>query len=151
MAKIKLAEYSQAEKAIRRAISLCKGDKRFLGIAFKQMGDLSDAKGDLKTAAVWYRRALEANPKRDYYIYLGHVAFRRGLLKQAEAHYRKATSHPVRCADEAYFNLGCVLVAKRRYREAVICYRKALKIDPKYRIARKRLRDAELALQSKGS
>jgi len=151
MAKIKLAEYSQAEKAIRRSISLRKGDRRFLGIAFKEMGNLSDAKGDLRTSAAWYRRALRANPKRNCYIYLGHIAFRRGLLKQAEAHYRKAIRDPSDCADEACFNLGSVLVARRRYREAIRCYRKALKIDPEYGIAKKRLRDTELALQLKGS
>lgn len=151
MAKIELAECSQAMRAIRRAIALRKGDRQLLGIAFRQIGKLFDAKGDLRTAAVWYRRALRANPKRDSYIFLGHVAFKQGRLKQAEAYYRKAIRHPAGCADEAYFNLGGVLVAKRHYREAVRCYRQALKIDPEYRIAKKRLRDTELALQLKGS
>jgi protein O-GlcNAc transferase len=151
MAKTELSQYSQSEKAIRRAISLGRRNKRFLALAFKQMGSLSDARGDLKSAGAWYRRALRANPKYDYCIYLGHVAFKQGLLKKAESYYRKAIKHPASCVDEAYFNLGGVLLAKRRYQEAIKCYRKALKIDPNYGIAKKRLEDAELALRFRNS
>ena len=151
MAKTDLFQYAQAEKLLLRAISLFKGDKPFLGIAFKQMGTLSDAKGDLRAAAVWYRRAMRADHKGVHYIFLGHVAFRQGRLNQAEAYYRKAIQHPDSCVEEACFNLGSVLVAKRKYREAIKCYRKALKLDPQYGIAKKRLRDTELALQLKDS
>ena len=151
MAKTDLAQYAQAEKAIRRFISLWKGNGLFLGVAYKQMGTLSDARGDLRAAAVWYQRALQTNPKLDFYAFLGHVAFNRGLLNQAEAYYRKSIKHPASCVEEAWFNLGGVLVARRRYREALKCYRKALKLDPQYGIAKKRLRDTELALQLKDS
>lgn len=151
MAKTRLHRFDDAEKAIRRAISLCKGQKRMLGIAFLEMGNLFEAKGDFKAAAAWYRRALGANPSRDYYIYLGVVASKRGLMKQAESNYRRALKQPDCCVEEAYFNLGGVLVAKRRYREAINCYRKAIEIDPKYGLAKKRLMDAKLALRLKNS
>lgn len=146
MALTEFAQYRQAQKAIRRAISLCPKQKQ--RIAFAQMGHLFDAKGDLKRAAVWYRRASRADLKdASCHIYLGHAAFRRGLLRQAESHYRTAIKSRKGCIDEAYFNLGGVLLAKRRYKEAVACYQKALKIDPDYTIARKRLKDAKLALR----
>ena len=48
--------------------------------------------------------------------------------------------------DEAYFNLGGILLGRRNYLEAIKCYKEALKIDPKYQIAKERLEDAELAL-----
>lgn len=157
MAKRKLHQYAQAEKALRRSITLFKKDsKRVRSAAVRsasvEMGQLLREKGDLKKASFWYRRALRADPKYgDAYIFLGDIAFKGGLLKQAEAYYRKAIRHPDSCVDEAYFNLGGVLVAERRYREAIKCYRKALKINPKYGIAKKRLRDTELALQLKDS
>ncbi len=149
MAKTDLSQYAQAEKMLLRAISLFKGDNRVLGLAYKQMGTLSEAKGDLPGAAAWHRRALRVNPERDYHIFLGHIAFKRGLLNQAEAHYRKSIQHPASIVEEAYSNLGGVLVARRRYREAIKCYRKSLQLDPKYGngIAKKRLKDAKLALQ----
>ncbi|HEU0039702.1 MAG TPA: tetratricopeptide repeat protein, partial [Verrucomicrobiae bacterium] len=67
------------------------------------------------------------------------------------SHYRSALKCSEGCIEEAYFNLGGVLLAHRRYEEAIECYRKALNIDPKYGIAKKRLRDAELALRFKNS
>ncbi len=116
------------------------------------MGNLFRAKGEFKKASFWYRRGLRADPKYgDAYIYLGVVAFDSGLLNQAEKFSRKAIDCSAESIDEAYFNLGSVFVAKRRYQEAIKCYRKAIKIDPKYTIAKKRLKDALLVLQLKKS
>lgn len=157
MAKRQIHQYAQAEKALRRSIALFKKDNkrvRLAGVrsASVEMGCLLREKGDLKKASFWYRRALRADPKYgDAYIFLGDIAFNRGLLNQAEMFYRKAIICSAHSIEEAHFNLGSVLVAKRRYREAIKCYRKAIKIDPKYGIAKKRLKDAELALQLKNS
>jgi tetratricopeptide (TPR) repeat protein len=150
MAKIQLGQYTQAARALRRSISLCRGDRKGIRLASAQMGHLFREKGDFKQAALWYRRGLRADPEYgDGYNFLGLVYFRSGRLKQAELCYRRAIKFPAESLDEAYFNLGGVLLAKRRYQEAIECYRKAIEIDPKYTIAKKRLKDALLALELK--
>jgi len=145
MAKTDLAQYGHAEKAIRRSISY--SPKKTLRIAYAEMGRLFEKKGDLKKASVWYERVVQVAPKRaESHIYAGHAAFKLGLLGKAEAHYRRGIRCKEGCVEEAYFNLGCVLLANRRYRDAIKYYRKALSIDPKYTIAKLRLKDAEQAL-----
>lgn len=157
MAKIQLSQYAQAEKALRRSIALFKKDNkrlRSVGIrsASVEMGRLFREKGGLQKASFWYWRALRADPKYgDAYIFLGDIACRRGLLNQAEEFYLKAINCSAQSIDEAHFNLGGVLLARRRYQEAIKCYRKAIEIDPKYAIAKKRLKDALLVLQLKKS
>ncbi len=152
MAKIELHQYTQAERALRRSIYLCKGDRKGIRLASAQMGHLFREKGELMKAALWYRRGLRADPEYgDGYNFLGSVYFKSGRLKQAELCFRKAIKFPAQSLDEACFNLGGVLLAKRRYQEAIECYRKAIEIDPKYTIAKKRLKDALLALELKNS
>jgi len=145
MAQIDLARYGEAEKAIRQAIKLL--PQKVVAIAYVQMGHLFKAKGDFKHAAFWYRKASNHKPRSTtYHIFLGSNAFQRGLLKQAEIHYRRALKCSGDCLDEAYFNLGGILLGKRNYSGAIKCYQEALKIDPKYKIAKERLDDAKLAL-----
>lgn len=145
MAQVQLARYAEAEKAIQQAIIFC--PKKALPIAHGQMGHLLEAKGDFKQAAIWYHRASKHRPNdATFHIFLGSNAFKRGLLKQSEAHYRRALKCSEGCLDEAYFNLGGILLGKRNYSEAIKCYQEALKIDPKYKIAKERLDDAKLAL-----
>jgi tetratricopeptide (TPR) repeat protein len=145
MAQIDLARYGEAEKAIRKSIKLL--PQKVVAIAYVQMGHLFKAKGDFKHAAFWYRKASNRKPQNaTYHIFLGSNAFKFGMLKQAEAHYRRALKCSGDCLDEAHFNLGGILLGKRNYSEAIKCYREALKIDPKYSIAKERLDDAELAL-----
>ena len=145
MAQVALARYPEAEKAIQRAIVFC--PQKALPIAYSQMGHLFRAKGDFKLAAHWYRKALNRNPKdATYHIFLASITFKRGALKQSESYYRRALKCSDGCLDEACFNLGGILLGRRNYAEAIKCYQEALKIDPKYKIARERLDDAKLAL-----
>ena len=63
----------------------------------------------------------------------------------------KYSRRAVECSDgsieEAWLNLGDALRAQGRLDEAKDCYRKAIAIDPKYTIAKKRLKDVERAIQ----
>jgi glutamate N-acetyltransferase/amino-acid N-acetyltransferase len=145
MAFVTLARYAEAKTAIRRAIKFC--PQKALAIPYAQMGHLIEARGDFNQAAVWYRKASKNTPDdATFHIFLGSNAHKRGLHKQSEAHYRRA----LKCSDgfieEAYFNLGGILIGRRNYPEAIKCYQEALRIDPKYKIAKQRLEDAELAL-----
>ncbi len=145
MAQIQLARYAAAERAIRRAITLC--PQKALPIAYSQMGHLIEAKGNFKQAASWYRKALKLRPNdATWHIFLASNAFTRGLHRQSESYYRRALNCSGGCLEEAYFNLGGILLGKRNYSEAIKCYQEALKIDPQYKVAKERLDDAQLAL-----
>ncbi len=146
MARTEMSQYDAAERDLRRAIALC--PKRGLQTVFTQMGQLFEVKGNFKKAEFWYRRASRHDlDDATYHIFLGHISFRQGRLVKAETHYRRAIKCSEGSIDEAYFNLGGVLLARKRYKEAINCYRKAIEIDPHYGIAKKRLKDAELALE----
>lgn len=145
MAQIDLARYAPAEKAIKRAISMC--PQKALPIAYSRMGHLFQAKDDFKQASLWYRKAVNQKPHdATYHIFLADSAFKCGRLKQAETYFRRALKCSEGCLEEAYFNLGGILLGRRKYSEAVDCYEKALKIDPKYKIAKARLDDVKLAI-----
>ena len=145
MVLVALAQYAPAEKAIRRALQLC--PTKSLSFPYVQLGHLVEARGDFKQAAVWYRKAAKHRPKdANFHIFLGSNAWKRGLHKQSEVYYRRALKCSEGSLEEAYFNLGGILLGKRKYPEAIECYQEALKIDPKYKIAKERLNDAKLAL-----
>jgi len=145
MAHIELANYEEAHKAIRRAIKSCPAGS--LSFPYLQMGNLIEAQGDLKQAAMWYRKAAELRPNdATFHIFLGSNAWKRGMHKRAERHFLRALKCSEGCLEEAYFNLGGILLGKRNYPEAIKYYQQALKVDPKYKIAKERLADAELAL-----
>ena len=145
MAQIDLARYAAAQKAILRAIALCPQKK--LHIAYLRMGHLFNSQGDFQQAVFWYRRAVNQKPQdATYHIFLADNFFKRGLLKQAQTHFRRALKCSEGSLEEAYFNLGGILLGQRKYSEAILCYEEALKMDPKYSIAKKRLDDAKLAL-----
>ena len=71
----------------------------------------------------------------------------KGRLREAERAHRAATRCPEGCIDEAYLNLGLVLRAQERFEEASRCLREAIRLDPKYRVAREELRDVEGMLE----
>ena len=144
MAQTKLFRYTEAEKAIRQAFKFC--PKKGLPVVYVQMGEIYKGKGDFKKAAFWYRKALKQKPQdATYYIYLGDNAFKCGLFKEAKNYFRNALKCSEGCLDEAYFNLGGILLGERNYSEAVKCYEQALKIDPKNKTYKERLDDAKLA------
>jgi tetratricopeptide (TPR) repeat protein len=139
-ALIDLACHADAEIALKRALSLCPPDKFWIPLS--EMGHLYKARGEYKSAAAWYRQAIEAVPEEaSGYIYLGGVLAKSGLLREAEAAHRAAIRCEQGCRDEAYLNLGLVLRAQERYEEAAKCCEQALEIDPKYSAAKRALRD----------
>jgi tetratricopeptide (TPR) repeat protein len=140
-----LFRYDVAERVLRHGMKLV--PPKGLVSIYAQMGTLFKQKGDYKQAAFWYRKAVKQKPQdATYHIFLADNAFIFGFLKQAEKHFRNALKCSEGSVDEAYFNLGGILLGRRDYPEAIKCYREALKIDPKYKIAKKRLEDVELAL-----
>ncbi len=143
MAQTKLFRYTEAEKASGKHSSFAQKKVCWLCTC---KWERYKGKGDFKKAAFWYRKALKQKPQdATYYIYLGDNAFKCGLFKQSKNYFRNALKCSEGCLDEAYFNLGGILLGERNYSEAVKCYEEALKIDPKNKTYKERLDDAKLA------
>jgi len=147
-ALVELARYDEAESAIRRATALCPTDKLWIPLA--EMGHLHKAQGDHAAAAAWYRRAIEAGPdEAGAHIFLGGVLAQSGRLEEAAAAHRAATRCEHGCRDEAHLNLGLVLRALDQPEAAATCFEAALLIDPRYRAAKRALRDVRQVIQAR--
>ncbi|HTH48412.1 MAG TPA: tetratricopeptide repeat protein [Candidatus Limnocylindria bacterium] len=145
-ALVEVACYRKARQAYQNAMRHCPADK--LHVPYTQMGFLCEAMGRYADAERWHRKAAELKPEEaTCLVYAGHVSFKAGALQKAEGYYRRAAECREGAFEEVWFNLGGVLLGQERYREARECYLKALTIDPKYRTARKRLKDVELLLK----
>jgi|SRR5712664_4003140 len=139
--------YAEALRAFRHALRLCPRPKLYLVHA--RLGHLYSQKGDFRRAEFWYRKAVAGNPSNAAYrVFLGGLLAMAGRLQEAEAVHRRATLCKEGCIDEAYLNLGLMLRAQERYREALRCFHKALKLDPDYKQAKKEIRDVEQVLQT---
>ncbi len=140
IALVELARYEEAEQAFVKAIDLFPEDQR--SIALGHMGHLFKMSGDFEQAAHWYRLGIETTANdATYYIFLGGALARQGRLHDAEEAYRVATRCSEGCIDEAFLNLGLVLRARERFKEAAECFREALRLDPEYQAARWAVRD----------
>lgn len=146
IALVELARYEEAERALGKALELCPPGKRQIPLG--HLGHLFKLAGDYDQAAAWFRKAVEADPgDATYHIYLGALLARQGRLHEAEDVHRVAASCTEGCIDEAYLNLGLVLRAQERFREAADCFREAIRLDPNYRTARRALRDVERCIK----
>jgi tetratricopeptide (TPR) repeat protein len=95
-------------------------------------------------------KAIVASPtEADGYIFLGSVHALMGNLGAALEQHQQGARCSSGCLDEAHYNVGLVLRAMSRYREAAEAFRKALKIDRGYVEAKRALRDVESALHGK--
>ena len=114
-------------------------------LAVAERGHLFESKGEFEEAEDHFLSAHKLDPDdATYLIYAACVAFKKGDLHRAEEHARLATKCSDGCLDEAYFNLGSILMAQKKYVESQQCYLKALKIAPDYEEARLRLEDLNL-------
>jgi tetratricopeptide (TPR) repeat protein len=140
----KLSRYDEARKALRQALDLTTGERRRLVLA--DLGHLYEAKGDLRRAGEWFRKAIEADSSHaGPRIYLGTALRKQGRLAEAEAVLREATGCEKGCLDEAWLALGLVLRAEERLGEAMECFARALVLDPEYDAARDALADVMAA------
>lgn len=131
-----MARYSEAERALRQAQQVAPKDRRV--VVYAHWGHLCKKKCELKRAERWYRRALKEKKSKNTMrclIYLGAVLARQGRFTEAEECHRRAISFSTDSPDEAYYNLGLVLRAQQKYKQALKYFNRAVKIDPAYAIA----------------
>lgn len=138
--------YSKARVALRRLENLGRDENPYLVCV--RWAEYYYAIGDVKRAERWYRKAVGAAPAA--LVFLGAVLARQGRLAQAKRCHRQATlaREDDRLArDEAYFNLGLIFRAERRYREALANIDRAITLDPKYTAALEAQNDVAAALK----
>lgn len=139
------ARYPEALRALRRGLRLASAADRDL--VHWRIAAAHDQRGNLRLAERHYRRAIAANPREaSWRIMLGGLLARMGRLREAAAMHRRATRCPLGARDEAWLNLGLVLRAQERFVEARQCFRRALRLDPRYREADVALRDLDHCL-----
>ena len=142
------SRYNEDETALRRAIKHVPTEH--LHFVYGHLGHLFHKKGNYRKAALWYEKAAILRlGNADYLNYLGAALADDGNLVQASKCFRRATKSKNGAIDEAYYNLGCMLAAERKYSNAQACFIKALEIDPKYKLAKQALRDIQRVLEIK--
>jgi tetratricopeptide (TPR) repeat protein len=148
IALYELARYEEAKKALLQIIKEC--DPEHLAYLYSQMGHLYKKKGEFQKAAQWYRKAVKAEGREaGYWIFLGAVLALDGKLLEAEECHRQATKCRTGDFSEAYLNLGYVLRAQEKYTKALVCFEKALELDPKYKEAKHAIKDLKKVLELK--
>ena len=144
-----LGLFTRARVALKRVEELGRDDPYRVCVRW---GVYHKALGDLKRAESWFRRAAAADPAG--LVFLGGVLTRQERFAEAKQCFRRATHAPdsdLLARDEAYFNLGLVLRAEQRYRDALVHFDHAIALDPKYRDAIEARADARSALQVEAS
>jgi len=129
-----LARYDEAEQVLHNAIQGL--PLECLHHAYIHLGHLCRERGDYDDAEKWYRKAVELDPDNaGRHIFLGMLLAKRGDFSGAETSHRNATRCSDGAVDEAYLNLGLVLRAQERYKEALACFEKALALTSDYQEA----------------
>jgi tetratricopeptide (TPR) repeat protein len=129
-----LARYEEAEHLLQIVIQDLSPEH--LDHGYVHLGHLYRERGDYENAEQCYRKAIELQcDNAGRHIFLGALLAKKGDLAGAEAAHRHATKCTEGPLDEAYFNLGLVLRAQERYREALECFERALELDPQYKDA----------------
>jgi tetratricopeptide (TPR) repeat protein len=143
-----LGLYSKARIALKRLETLARDKNPY--VVHARWGGYYNALGDLKRAERCFRKAADVEPSA--LVFLGGVVARQGRLAEARRYHRLATRAPEHdrlARDEAYYNLGLLFRAERRYREALASFERAIALDPKYSLALMMRADVESALKVK--
>lgn len=129
-----LARYGEAEQVLHSAIEGLPLEHLHHG--YVHLGHLYRERGDYDSAEKWYRKTIGlVHDNAGGHIFLGMVLAKKGDFSGAEASHREATRCSIGAVDEAYLNLGLVLRAQERYKEALACFERALELTPDYREA----------------
>ncbi len=147
-ALLAFGRYKESRVALLRAIKYMRPEH--LDLPYSYMGSLYMSRGDYRRAAEWYRKAVSAAPgEARNHIYLGSALIKAGKLTAAERSYRTALECKDGPVDEAYYNLGVTLCGQARYKAALDCFKQALRLDPKYKLAKRAVKDMEGVLSIK--
>jgi tetratricopeptide (TPR) repeat protein len=143
-----LFRFPAAERAFARALKL--GGRKAGRYVHAQLGLMYDRAGDHRRALRSFEKVIRLTPEANdatHHVLAGHAAWKLGLLRKAERHFRTGTACKEGSPDEAWFNLAGLLLTLGRYGEAADCYERTLSLCPRFPLARRGLRDLKLALE----
>ena len=140
--------FKKARKALSETMKLTgESDDDFCWLLCN-MGRIYEGSGYFHKALEWFKKAHEQNnSEATFLIYQGIIFLRTEKFYEAAEVFIKATNCKEGCIDEAFYNLGVVRIAQRKYQEAQKCFEKALKIEPKYQEAKQQFKDVKKVLQ----
>jgi len=143
----RLYRYPKARRALQISMRWRQRDgKPPWYVAHYQMGKLHRKSGEYNKAYDWHTRAIYAAPNdAGPWILRGALLAVWGRFEEAKAAHRRATFCEKGCRDEAWYNIGLILRAQERFSDSATCFKRALAIDPDYKIAKRALRDVTAA------
>ena len=150
LALYRIDRFKDAKNAVLKAIELLDetNKEQRLSWLFCRIGRIYEDSGKFLKAVEWYQKAHQTNPNEaSYLIFQGVLFLRIEKLDEAVEILQKATKCKKGCIDEAFYNLGVAYLILKRYEEALACFEKALKIDPKYADAKQQLKDVKKVLE----
>jgi tetratricopeptide (TPR) repeat protein len=137
---VSAAGYADAKKALDRSISLCSPEH--MRYPYLEKGFMYRSQGRFKLAERWFRRCLELDSKdADAWAFLGSSLARQGKFKGAKAAWRRQVRLGTGATDGGHLNLGLILRAEGRYKEALQHAERALELDAQYQEARELRKD----------
>jgi tetratricopeptide (TPR) repeat protein len=132
----------EATAALRKGVRLT--PPRFRRIALTELGAHYERIMKPAQARRQYELAIEAAPKNAAgYIYLGALELGLGRIEQAAAVLRRGAKCRDGPIEEVWYNLAAALAASGEYGPARKAVDRALKLDPKYKLAKKLKRQLE--------
>jgi tetratricopeptide (TPR) repeat protein len=143
---VDLCLFKEASVALKRLQQVAGAEDAY--VVFIHWGDYYNARGDLRRAEQWYRKGAKEDQGAS--VFLGGVLARQGRFAEAKRSHRQATraAESDRLArDEAFYNLGLILRAERRYQDALECLDRAIALDPEYTAALETRADVRQAIQ----
>lgn len=106
--------------------------------------------GRTSEAESHFRRAIELDPyKFNSHYGLGHLLLLRGEFREAAMHLAKAAA--ILPTELDYFDLGQVFEAQKKFGDAASAYQAALRLEPNFPDAKKRLESVENELVKSGT
>jgi tetratricopeptide (TPR) repeat protein len=140
-----LARHGEALRMLRRALRANRANR---DVVHHQLGFVHENLGQFDRALAHYRAAARCNPRVTWWpILVGGLLHRMGRLPDAARWHQQATRCRTGDREEAWLNLGLVRRSQGRWRDAATCFRRALRLSPKYPAAQRALRDVERMLQ----
>ena len=118
--------YGDAQKCYDKVLSISPKNED----AIRLKGELLRKKGDKDELKAHVKRTLKTKPNSPYALMLKAMEFanENNDEKAFEFFNRAIANDPY--LDEAYFNKAGLLMLKKRYDEAIDCYRQAFEINP---------------------
>ena len=144
---VHFARYEDARKALRKAQKLAPAKRQ--SFIYVQWGHFERERNDLKSAERWYRRAVKCKTTTSTLIFLGAILAKQGRFSEAKKCHRQAVVLATDTTEEASYNLGLMFRAERKYKEALECFDRAIRIDRDYVYAKTARKDVKEALKLK--